>query len=189
MFLLRLIVLSISVFQSEAFVVLGIKCRRLVDNQRRTNSCPRAALPTPEESARALTDYMAKSHEEKIKALAAVEKKYKDRIAELEQQVQQLEKRAPLPTSTNSVEMPATNKRLTKMVGEYRKLLSNYLVNAQKEKVQAVATAEQKLKDHYEALIAQLKSNEQGERTVPESTVSVPKEVEPAELTGKDGFQ
>lgn len=190
MFLLRLIVLSISVFQSEAFVVLGIKkCRRLVDNQGRTNSCPRAALPTPEESARALTDYMAKSHEEKIKALAAVEKKYKDRIAELEQQVQQLEKRAPLPTSTNSVEMPATNKRLTKMVGEYRKLLSNYLVNAQKEKVQAVATAEQKLRDHYETLIAQLKSNEQGERTVPESTVSVPKAVEPAELTGKDGFQ
>jgi hypothetical protein len=75
------------------------------------------------------------------------------------------------------------------MVEEYRKLLSNYLVNAQKEKVQAVATAEQKLKDHYETLIAQLKSNEQGERTVPESIVSVPKEVEPAELSGKDGFQ
>jgi hypothetical protein len=52
-----------------------------------------------------------------------------------------------------------------------------------------VATAEQKLRDHYETLIAQIKSNEQGEMTVPESTVSVPKEVEPAELTGKDGFQ
>ena len=178
--------LSVLVFQSKAFTVFNTSKRT-----ERTNAWPCAALPTPEESAQALTDYMAKSHEEKIKALAAVEKKYKDRIAELEHKVQQLEGKTPLQTGTNSVEMPATNKSLTKMVGEYKTLLSNYLVNAQKEKVQAVATAEQKLKNHYETMIAQLKSNGQGggERTVPESTVSVPKEVAPVELSGKDGFQ
>jgi hypothetical protein len=38
------------------------------------------ALPTPEESAKVLTDYMAKAHEEKIRAMAAIEAKYKDRI-------------------------------------------------------------------------------------------------------------
>lgn len=31
------------------------------------------AVPTPEESAKALSDYMAKSHEEKLKAVKAVE--------------------------------------------------------------------------------------------------------------------
>lgn len=184
MFRLYLIVLSVLVFQSRAFTVFNTK--RVVQ-QRSTISWRRLALPSPEESAQALTDYMAKSHEEKIKALATVEKKYKDRIAELELKVQQLEGKAPRQTSFNSVEMPATNKSLTKMVGEYKRLLSNYLVNAQKEKVQAVATAEQKLKDHYEAILAQQKSED--ERPVPESTVGAPKEVAPAELSGKDGFQ
>lgn len=183
MFLLRLIVLSVLVFQSQAFA--GFNTKRVVE-QRTTNSWCLLALPSPEESAQALTDYMAKSHEEKIKALAAVEKKYKDRIAELELKVQQLEGKAPRQMTPNSVEMPATNKSLTKMVGEYKTLLSNYLVNAQKEKVQAVATAEQKIKDHYETILAQLQSEE--ERPVPESTVSV-KEAAPAELSGKDGFQ
>lgn len=34
-----------------------------------------ATLPTPEESAKALTDYMAKAHEEKIKQIKLVEAK------------------------------------------------------------------------------------------------------------------
>lgn len=33
------------------------------------------ALPSPSESAKALTDYMAKAHEEKLKALKELEKK------------------------------------------------------------------------------------------------------------------
>ena len=38
------------------------------------------ALPTPQESAQALTDYMAKAHEEKIRAVAAMDEKNKERI-------------------------------------------------------------------------------------------------------------
>ena len=38
------------------------------------------ALPTPEESAQALTDYMARAHEEKLRAVAAAEATYKARI-------------------------------------------------------------------------------------------------------------
>jgi hypothetical protein len=33
------------------------------------------SLPSPEESAKALTDYMAKAHEEKLKAVQAAEEK------------------------------------------------------------------------------------------------------------------
>ena len=35
----------------------------------------RASLPNPEESARVLTEYMAKAHEEKLKAVKAAEEK------------------------------------------------------------------------------------------------------------------
>jgi len=39
-----------------------------------------AKLPTPEESAKQLTEYMAKAHEEKLKAVAAAESKSQARI-------------------------------------------------------------------------------------------------------------
>ena len=38
------------------------------------------SLPSPEESAKALSDYMAKAHEEKIKALASLESKYQQQV-------------------------------------------------------------------------------------------------------------
>lgn len=202
MFLFHLIVLSMLMLSVSAFSSSSIYSRseRKSHGSRRpqehigyalgrpfTNGARRHALPSPEESAEALRDYMAKSHEEKIKALAAVEAKYQGRIQELEEKVKQLEGRSPVQTSTNSYEFPATNKSLTNKVEEYRNLLSTYLVNAQKEKVTAVATAEAKLKDYYETIIEELKS--EGERPVPEPSVGVTKEAEPAELRGKGGFQ
>jgi len=39
-----------------------------------------ATLPSPEDSAKALTDYMAKSHEEKLKAIKTVEDKKNQEI-------------------------------------------------------------------------------------------------------------
>mmetsp|Transcript_10205 Transcript_10205/g.14872 ORF Transcript_10205/g.14872 Transcript_10205/m.14872 type:complete len:89 (-) Transcript_10205:818-1084(-) len=39
-----------------------------------------AKLPTPEESAQVLTDYMAKAHEDKLRAVAEAETKSKDKI-------------------------------------------------------------------------------------------------------------
>ena len=42
---------------------------------RREESSLYASLPSPEESAKALSDYMAKSHEDKLRAIKAVEDK------------------------------------------------------------------------------------------------------------------
>ena len=39
-----------------------------------------STVPTPEESAKQLTEYMAKAHEEKIRAVSAAEAKNKSRI-------------------------------------------------------------------------------------------------------------
>lgn len=119
-----------------------------------------AALPTPEESAAALTDYMSRAHEEKIRAMASVEAKFKDRIKELEEKLEQQGEsptiQGGVKTESNSYLTPATNKSLIEKVQAYQKFLREYTVKVQKEKIEAVAAAEKKLTDKYEAIIDEL---------------------------------
>lgn len=115
-----------------------------------------AALPSPEESAQALTDFMAKAHEEKLRAVTEVEQKYRAEIDELKEKLELYEADATKSTagvaaSKNSYEFPATNKGLSDKVRAYHKFISEYIVNAQIEKVKAVQAAERKLKEKYEA--------------------------------------
>jgi hypothetical protein len=110
-------------------------------------------------SAAALTDFMAKAHEEKIAAMARVETKYRDQIDELENKITELEAVAKqtTPTSGNSFAFPATNKDLTSKVQAYRSFISDYIVKAQAEKQTAIKTAESKMSAKYEAIIDGLK--------------------------------
>jgi len=59
--------------------------------------------------------------------------------------------------TTKSYEFPATNKALAEKVGAYQTFISEYIVQAQIDKARAVAEAEKKTKEHYEALIQNLK--------------------------------
>mmetsp|Transcript_4223 Transcript_4223/g.5540 ORF Transcript_4223/g.5540 Transcript_4223/m.5540 type:complete len:182 (-) Transcript_4223:179-724(-) len=131
-----------------------------------------------EEASAALTDYMAKAHEEKLRAMADVEAKFKDRIVELEEKVAELEV-SNSSSDSNSIEegnngsgalpnvsqrgsylFPATNKDFTEKVEAYRKFISHYIVSAQKEKLRAVKESEDKLKAHYEGVIETLQIKE-----------------------------
>lgn len=183
-----LVVLSLLLALSQAFVVFNHNKKRHSFSARRHAANKPSSLPSPEESAKALTDFMAKSHEEKLKAMAGVEAKYQDRIQELEEKVKQLEARSPVqsPSSTNAYEMPATNKDLSVRVEQYRTFLSDYLVNAQKEKVQAVATAEAKLRSKYEVVIAELR--EQSKQQDDNLFAASPAPAD-AELSRKGTFQ
>eukprot|EP00536_Pseudo-nitzschia_multiseries_P007200 jgi/Psemu1/296492/fgenesh1_pm.166_\ len=122
---------------------------------------PPAATPTPADNAAAITDFMAKAHEEKIKAMARVEDKYKGQIAELQNKITELEtqNQQTTPTSGNSFAFPATNKDLTDKVQAYRSFISDYIVKAQDEKAKAVRFAESKLTAKYEAIINELKAD------------------------------
>ena len=60
------------------------------------------------------------------------------------------------PTSSNSYAFPATNKALTEKVRAYQLFLADYIIKAQAEKAKAVATAEAKMKDKYEAIISDM---------------------------------
>jgi hypothetical protein len=112
------------------------------------------------ESAAALTDYMAMAHEEKIRAMERVEAKYRDRVAELEAKVAELEgpRTGSTTTSANSYAFPATNKLLTEKVGAYREFISDYIVKASLEKQKAVKNAEAKVTTKYEAIIEGMKA-------------------------------
>jgi hypothetical protein len=111
--------------------------------------------PDAVDTAAALTDFMAKAHEEKIRAMERVEAKYKDRVAGLEAKVAELEgpNTGSEATSTNSYAFPATNKLMTEKVRAYRKFISDYIVKSSVEKQKAVKDAEAKVTAKYEALI------------------------------------
>ena len=101
---------------------------------------------------------MAKAHEEKIRALADLDKKYKQQVEDLQAKLAEHETTTTSSTAVssngNSFEFPATNKELTKKVAAYRDFIADYIVKAQIAKVSAVAAAEKKLRDHYEELLS-----------------------------------
>jgi cell division septum initiation protein DivIVA len=113
----------------------------------------------------ALTEFMDWVHEERTQAVAETELKYKAQIDELQKRVAEYEngyfmdekKNDSVPrivAPTNSFQPPATNKGLTEKVDSYRNFLSEYIVKTQIEKVNAVAIAEQRIRDEYEAILA-----------------------------------
>ena len=112
-----------------------------------------------EKFAEQLTEYMAKAHTHKLEAVAAAEKGLKERINELETEVenlkhtiQTLEARGETPkmSSDGSFVMPATNKELALKVEAYQKFMSEYLVNSLIDKQKSVQAAEKKITAMYE---------------------------------------
>ena len=108
------------------------------------------------DEAAALTEFMARAHEEKIRAMNRVEKQYKGQIEELMSKIEELEgpNTGSEATSANSFAFPATNKHLTEKVAEYQSFISDYMVKSQIEKQLAVKAAEDKLIAKYEAMLS-----------------------------------
>jgi len=136
------------------------------------------ALPTPEESAQALTNYMAKAHTEKLRAVADAVAKSNARIEELETEVVDLKSQldsgssssssapttntTPTTSSTTvstvnngsgviSVELPFTNKAMGQKLDHYRNFTAKYLVKAQQDKYDAILNEKKKWQDYYKA--------------------------------------
>jgi hypothetical protein len=118
------------------------------------------ALSTPEEYAKILTDYMARAHEEKLKALDALEKKKNEEIAALEQQLAtakdaslSLPPAADAAAAASSGELTLSSssssslaleknvaaameeiETLTQKVNMYQQFIADYVIKAQAEK-------------------------------------------------------
>jgi hypothetical protein len=153
MLLRSLLLLNILVTSSfvAGFVVLP-------NHQPGTITSTGLCSTTPEEAA-AMTNFMAKAHEEKVAAMARVEAIYKDQIADLEAKLEEMQApQTALPSNQNSFTFPATNKALAEKVVEYQVFISEYIVKTQTEKQKAVADAEANVKAKYEEKIAALQA-------------------------------
>lgn len=132
----------------------------------------RHALPTPEESAAALTDYMAKAHTEKLRAVADATVASNARIEELEAELESLKAQleakgdatstpvvadasvaATSSSGITSVDLPFTNKAMGQKLDAYRTFTAKYLVKAQQDKYTAVQGEKRKWVDYYTALM------------------------------------
>jgi hypothetical protein len=107
------------------------------------------AIPTPEESAKALTAYMAKSHEAKITALKTLEDKKNTEIASLRAQMGN-SNTAIVPAPAAAAASGGDVKLLSEKLVKYQVFMAEYIIKAQEEKAKAVKEAEIAIAKKYE---------------------------------------
>lgn len=114
-----------------------------------TSTLKLTAVPSAEESAQALTNYMAKAHEEKLKALKALELKKDAEIKALKEQIASASSSSSAITLSNTKSSQSVEE-LTAKLTSYQKFISNYIVKAQEDKAKAVKAAEAAITKKYE---------------------------------------
>lgn len=117
---------------------------------------PLFALPTAEESAKALSDYMAKSHESKLKAVKEVEDKKNDEIQELKKELELLKGQSSSSSIVPTAATEGSSEDLVSKLNAYQQFMSDYIVRAQEDKLKAVKTAEASVAQKYEAKMSLL---------------------------------
>lgn len=107
-----------------------------------------------------LTDYMAKAHEEKLRAVKQAEDKKNDEIESLKKELKAL-KSSPGPLATTSSAAPVappasmdvsemSKEQLAQKLLSYQQFMAKYIVDAQQQKTRAVAAAELAVTAKYE---------------------------------------
>lgn len=128
------------------------------------------ALPTPEESAKALSEYMAKAHEEKLKAIASLESKNRAEIESLKKEIEDLKKaKGGAIVQQDSI---SGNKVMTEKIAAYQNFMSTYIVKAQQEKYEAVKAAEAAITKKFEEKLLLLESGSQDSSSEASSSVN-----------------
>jgi hypothetical protein len=110
-----------------------------------------------EQRALALSDYLAKAHEEKLRAIQDVEKKRASEIQELKKEIQELKATQQRQGAGGAITMTSTSgasddlmslpkEALVNKVIQYQKFMEKYIVEAQEQKIKAVKSAEESLR-------------------------------------------
>lgn len=113
---------------------------------------------TDDASAQALSDYMAKSHEEKLRAVKDAEDKKNSEIEALKAEIQQLKSSSSLATTTAPAAPLATSdsSEMASKLASYQSFMAEYIVNSQNEKLLAVKEAELKAENKFRERLSQL---------------------------------
>jgi hypothetical protein len=134
---------------------------------------------TPEEArAAALSEYLAKSHEEKLRAIKEVETKKNAEIDALKEEITELRQSIPTTSSivmtNNSVNTMAledlTKEELMYKVVQYQNWIRQYMIDAQEQKMRAVQAAEDGAKKKWAEAMMLL--NAASSTTVETTTIS-----------------
>lgn len=119
------------------------------------------AVPTPEESAQAFTNYIVKSHEDRLKALKTLEDLKNAEIQALKETLDSGTKQAQ--NSIKEAKQPGTVPDTTALemsqkLESYQKFMAEYVVKAQEDKARAVKEAEVAAIKKYEEKLTTLQA-------------------------------
>jgi len=149
---------------------------------------------TPEEErAAALSEYLAKAHEEKLRAVREVEEKKSEEIQTLKQQVEELKSSGASGGALTTAAAPAgavtttpanldlnemTKEQLINKVFQYQEFMQDYIVKSQEQKVNAVAAAQKDVNLKWEQKLL-LAGGVNGATAVDPTTTSSPAKKDP----------
>mmetsp|Transcript_13186 Transcript_13186/g.20697 ORF Transcript_13186/g.20697 Transcript_13186/m.20697 type:complete len:305 (-) Transcript_13186:288-1202(-) len=162
-----------------------------VSNHRLVSSSSLNAVD--DASAKVLSDYMAKSHEEKLKAVKDVEEKKNSEIALLKAEIEQFKTSSALATTTPAAPPPAaplattTSSEAEAKLASYQSFMAEYIVNAQTQKLLAVKEAELKAEQKFQARLDKL--FEAGGMALPAAAAAVVEEAAAAPVVEETSFQ
>jgi len=115
---------------------------------------------TDDASAQALSDYMVKSHDEKLKAVKTVEDTKNSEIEALKAEIQLLKTSSALATTTPAAAAaPLANipdSEIAAKLASYQSFMTEYIVNAQNQKLLAVKEAELKAEKKFQERLDKL---------------------------------
>jgi hypothetical protein len=160
--------------------VSSFQTSRLVSSASRSHSCPyddstrltttlaASAVSGEEQRALALSEYLAKAHEEKLRAIQDVEKKKAAEIEALQREIDELKaQKSPSATTGGAIAMASSNAyagaddlmslpkdALVNKVIQYHRFMERYIVEAQEQKFRAVKAAEETLRAKLESQLA-----------------------------------
>ena len=152
--------------------VLGFTSCGPMSSRQTSPSSVVLRLSPEEERAAVLSNYLAKAHEEKLRAVRSAEEKKDEEIKRLKEMLKerpetaQVVEAAPAntPTAALTISEPTLDPNLAVMpqeylvslVQKYKHFVANYVADAQQQKAEAVKAAEEALTKKYEARLQAL---------------------------------
>lgn len=174
--------------ESNAFIP-----KRSIQRQRQHDCSLKMALTPEEERAAALSEYLAKAHEEKLRAVREVEDKKSKEIQELKQQVEELKSSgasggalttaaaaagAVTTTPANMDLNEMTKEQLINKIFQHQEFMQDYIVKSHDQKIKAVAAAQKDVNLKWEQKLL-LAGGVNGATAVDPTTTSSPAKKDP----------
>jgi len=131
-----------------------LKIVSAIDSSSRSSSSSSSLQEASDSHAEAFMSYMAKSHEDKLRAVKDAEDKKNAEIQALRKQIEDVKSGSSIVTTNGSpTSATATSGSIDEIAAKltaYQNFMSEYIVNAQEDKRKAIQAAEEAISKKYE---------------------------------------